>query len=127
MTRSRKKSQCKRDSEPVFLKAGDLAAETDVLELCVAAERISGRETIAGAQRIRSLWRVYPLTKEVRTSLLVSGVELHGQTMVCFDKNPNIMRGGSETPTTKLFISDIPTSVDDGEIRNLLERLGCII
>ena len=46
--------------ETVFLKAGDLAAETDVLELCVAAERISGRETIAGAQRIRGLWRIYP-------------------------------------------------------------------
>ena len=42
--------------ESVFLKAGDLAAETDVLELCVAAERISGRETIAVAQIIRGLW-----------------------------------------------------------------------
>ena len=113
--------------EPVFLKAGDLAAETDVLELCVAAERLSGRETIAGAQRIRGLWRVYPLTREARTSLLVSGVELHGQTVVCFDKNPYILRGGSEAPTTKLYISDIPISVDDGEIRNFLERLGCIV
>ena len=39
-----------------FLKAGNLAAGTDVLELCVVAERISSRETIAGAQRIRGLW-----------------------------------------------------------------------
>ena len=112
--------------EPVFLKAEDLASETNVLELCVAAERISGRETIAGAQRIRGLWRVYPLTREAQTSLLVSGVELHGQTVVCFNKNPYILRGGSEAPTTKLYISDIPISVDNGEIRNL-ERLGCTI
>ena len=113
--------------EPVFLKAGDLAAETDFLELCVAAERISGRETVAGAQRIRCLWRIYPLTREARTSFLVSGVELHGQTLVCFDKNPYILRGGSEAPTTKLYVSDIPISVDNGEIRNLLGRLGCTI
>ena len=39
-------------------EGGGPSCETDVLELCVAAERISGRETIAGAQRIRSLWRV---------------------------------------------------------------------
>ena len=60
--------------DPVFLKAGDLAAETDILELCVAAERISGRDTIARAQRIQGLWRIYPLTREVWTSLLISGV-----------------------------------------------------
>ena len=91
--------------------------------LCSSRKNIRG--TIAGAQRIRGLWRVYPLTREARTSLLVSGVELHGQTVVCFDKNPYILRGGSEALTTKLYISDIPISVDDREIRNLLERLGC--
>ena len=46
---------------------------------------------------------------------------------MCVDKNPYILRGGSEAPTTKLYISDIPISVGDGEIRTLLERLGCII
>ena len=77
--------------------------------------------------RILGLWRIYPLTREAGTSLLVSGVGLHGQTVVCFDKNPYILRGGGEAPTTKLYISDIPINVDDGEIRTHLERLGCVI
>ena len=51
---------------------------------------------------------------------------MHGQTVVRFDKNLYVLRGDMEAPTTKLFISNIPISVDDGEIRNL-QRLGCAI
>ena len=38
----------------------------DTLEICLAAEKVSGTETILGAQEIRGLWRVYPITRTAR-------------------------------------------------------------
>ena len=53
--------------EPVFLLRRHLpfgeGPRYDTLELCLAAERESGLETVLGAQEIRGLWRVYPLTR----------------------------------------------------------------
>ena len=52
----------------------------DTLEICLAAEKVSGTETILGAQEIRGLWRVYPLTRTARNKLLIENLTLRQKT-----------------------------------------------
>ena len=69
--------------EPVFLLWRDLpsgdGSRYNTLELCLAAERVSGAETILGAQEIRGLWPVYPLTRTAQQVLLINGTTLWQQ------------------------------------------------
>ena len=119
--------------EPVFLLRRDLpssgGSRYDTLELCLAAERVCGLETVLGAQEIRGLWRVYPLTRTARNVLLIDGITLRQQTVQVHDKNPFILRGGGreEMPVTKVCLSDIPISCDGKDIETTLVRLGCVL
>ena len=104
--------------EPVFLLWRDLPANDslkyDTLEICLAAEKVNGTEMILGAQEIRGLWLVYPLTRTARNKLLIENLTLRQKTVQVYDENPFIVRGGSgeEVPVTKVWISDILISVD---------------
>ena len=51
---------------------------------------------------------------------------LRQKTVQVYDKKLFIVRGGSgeEVPVTKVWISDIPISVDGKEIETALVRLG---
>lgn len=121
--------------EPLFLLRRNLppaSGERDrfeALELCLAAERVSGRETIMGAQEIRGLWRIYPTNRTARTKLLIEGMAVRGHTVTLYDKNPFVLRGqgGAEAPATKLFISNLPLSVSDADIESALIRVGCVM
>ena len=90
-----------------FLLRRDLPANDslkyDTLEICLAAEKVSGTETIRGALEIRGLWRVYPLTRTARNKLLIENLTLRQKSVQVYDKNPFIVRGGSgeEVPVTK--------------------------
>ena len=101
----------------------------DTLEICLAAEKVSGTETIRGALEIRGLWRVYPLTRTARNKLLIDNLTLRQKTVQVYDKNPFIVRDGSgeEVPVTKVWISDIPISVDGKDIETALVRLWCVL
>ena len=119
--------------EPVFLLRRELPPDSgsrfDTLEICLAAERVSGSETILGAQEIRGLWRLYPLSRKARNDLLINGLTLRQKTVLVHDKNPFILKGGDgqEIPVTKVWISDIPISVDGKDIETALVRLGCTL
>ena len=119
--------------EPVFLLRRELPPDSgsrfDTLEICLAAERVSGSETILGAQEIRGLWRLYPLSRKARNDLLINGLTLRQKTVQVHDKNPFILKGGDgqEIPVTKVWISDIPISVDGKDIETALVRLGCTL
>ena len=93
------------------------------------AEKVSGTETILGAQEIRGLWRVYPLTRTARNKLLIENLTLRQKTVLVYDKNPFIVRGGNgeEVPVTKVWISDIPISVDEKDIETALDRIRCVL
>ena len=118
---------------PFFLLRRDLPANDslkyDTLEICLAAEKVSGTETILGAQEIRGLWRVYPLTRTARNKLLIDNLTLREKTVQVYDNNPFIVRGGSgeEVPVTKVWISDILISVDGKDIETALVRLGSVL
>ena len=49
--------------------------------------------------------------------------------MQVYDNNPFIVRGdsGKEVPATKVWISDIPISVDGKDTEIALVRLGCVL
>ena len=73
-----------------------------VSEICQAAERTSGLESMDGAQRIRGLWRLYPKTEEARMTLVTSGLVLRGTTVIPGDTNPFLVHpAGNETQTEK--------------------------
>lgn len=116
---------------PVFIRNNDIARTAlnpaTVLEVCLAAERISGRGSIIGAQDIRGLWRIYPANRDSRNTLLIQGIALRGMTIKVCATNPYTLRdnAGEETPSTKVWIDDIPISVADSEIEFSLVKLGC--
>lgn len=121
-----------RGVEPVFVLNRELPPRKDgrydTLEICLAAEQVSGLETILGAQEIRGLWRIYPLTHQARDTLLLSGIPLRNCTVQAHAVNPFILRdGGNEVHATKVWISDVPISVDGRDIETALVRLGCVL
>ena len=83
----------------------------------------------AGAQDISGLWRIYPANCSAHDKLLTEGISLRGHSLSLYDKNPFILRGkdGTESPFTKLWISDIPISCDDKDNVSTLVRLGCVL
>ena len=98
-----------------------------VSEICQAAERTGGFESVDGAQKISGLWRLYPKTEEARMKLLTGGLVLRGRTVMPCDTNPFLLRpAGNETqiekPTTKLIIGDIPMSCANEEIEKWLHE-----
>ena len=72
---------------------------------------------------------MYPLTRTARNKLLTDNLTLRQKTVQVYEKNPFIVRGGSgeEVPVTKVWISDIPMSVDGKHIETALVRLGCVL
>ena len=114
-------------TRPVFFKNSELiesenTAELSVFDVCLAAERISGHSTIEGAQRIKNLWRIYPLNQEARQKLLVNGIALRSQQIDLLDENPYI--NGKDVSSTKVTISDIPLSVTNNDIKPLFIKRG---
>lgn len=119
-------------ANPVFVRARDLPVTDNrrpptVLEICLAAERTAGTGSVAGAQQIGGLWRIYPTAKEARTQLLVQGLRISGTVIQLANVNPYVVRdeGGEEKPTTKVFVDNVPISVADSEIEAALTKVGC--
>ena len=82
--------------QPVFLLNKSLPAveekDNSVAEICAAAERTAGFETVEGAQRIGGLWRLNAKDSEARIKLLVSGIILRGHYVQPREKNPFLVR-----------------------------------
>ncbi|CAH1242532.1 Hypp6807 [Branchiostoma lanceolatum] len=96
-------------------------------EICGAAEKIAGYETMEGAQLVGGLWRLYAKSRAAQTALLAEGLTLRGRKIPLYDHNPFIVDGQGEntTPTTRVTIKGIPLSADDRDIVKSLERFGC--
>ena len=64
-----------------------------------------------------------------RQKQVADNLTLRQKTVQVYDNNPFIVRGGSgeEVPVTKVWISDIPISVDGKDIETALVRLGCVL
>ena len=64
-----------------------------------------------------------------RQKQVADNLTLRQKTVQVYDNNPFIVKGGSgeEVPVTKVWISDIPISVDGKDIETALVRLGCVL
>ncbi|XP_066267524.1 uncharacterized protein [Branchiostoma lanceolatum] len=117
--------------KPVYMKYSEATTRGErwlsTREICGAAEKIAGYETMEGAQLVGGLWRLYAKSRAARTALLAEGLTLRGRKIPLYDHNPFIVDGQGEntTPTTRVTIKGIPLSADDRDIVKSLERFGC--
>ena len=116
---------------PVFFKSTSIPDASikrpTVLEVCLAAEKVTGQGSVIGAQIIGGLWRVYPATAEARTNLLTAGLKVRGTLIQVAANNPFLLRdeSGEEKPATKVWIDNIPISVADSDIEEALRKTNC--
>ncbi len=113
--------------KPVFFKANLLGEKKiTVFDICHAAEKVSGKGTIFGAQKVSGIFRIYPLSEPARAKLLLSGFSLGSLTILPVPLNPSrtFTREGVEIPSTRLFISNIYLSVSDSSIIKSVEKAG---
>lgn len=125
--------------EPVFVINNQLPAfeqkQFSTAEICAAAERVCGYNSIEGAQRIGSLWRIYPRSRDNRQKLLLQGLVLRGVQVAVKSRNPFLVRApqgsdivgdhmADQPPSTKLVISNIPLSYSDNDILLAVNNLG---
>ncbi|GFS07148.1 hypothetical protein ElyMa_002981600 [Elysia marginata] len=110
--------------EPVFATVSDLPPETDTVRICSAAEKVGVYGTVVGAQKIRALWGIYLNNEKSRATILAQGFSINGMKIKVSSKNPFILRGDSETPSTRLTIEGIPLSYSDGEIVEHLKEFN---
>ena len=121
---------------PVFIVNNELPAfdkkPFTTAELCAAAEIVCGFNSIDGAQRIGSLWRIYPHKKESRAKLLVQGLTLRGIQVRTKGQNPFLVKQSlngqhnehsQEIPATKLTIGNVPLSFSDEELLQAVKQL----
>ena len=117
---------------PVFVVNNQLPAFDEKLfttaEICAAAEKRCGFETIEGAQRIGALWRIYPRSSEARRKLQIEGFILRGLHVEVKDRNPFIITSPDGTQreilATKLTVSNFPLSFSDDEILQAISAMG---
>ena len=114
--------------EPLFVTARSLPyfdSPPDTIDMCAAAEAVTGRGTMRGAQRIKGLWRLCPRQSQFRDKLLMEGMVMKGIRIQLVDKNPFLIEGSEEErPATKVIIGNIPLSCDNNEIEIALKKLG---
>ena len=121
----------RRTVEPVYVMHDYLPPEGtrqhSVRELCDSCEKTSGFGSIIGAQRIGALWRIYPQSSDARGKLLIQGISLRGHSVTLKDKNPfskPTLTGDEEIPTTRLIIGNVPLSVNNTEIEEVIKKIG---
>jgi len=111
---------------PVFLLNKNLPAAEEklfsVVEICTAAERVAGPETMVGAQRIGGLWRLYCKNNNARNDLLTQGLILRGHTIMPLASNPFGGRGHDAEQSTKLIIGNVPLSYTNTDILTALKK-----
>ncbi|GFR96206.1 hypothetical protein ElyMa_006292300 [Elysia marginata] len=98
----------------------------DGLEVCVSCETTSGKNSIIKAKKISGLWRIYPATREARRRLIIEGISIGQQTVEILDKKPFIVSGDGDKPVTKLIIGNVPLSLSNNEIEDMLKHLNVI-
>ena len=118
--------------QPIFIPlrdVPDISDRTAEYTICSAATRSSGVGTICGVQKLNQIWRLYPKTNEARVTLLSKGIEINGISVRAYNQHPHIGRGsnGTELPSTKLTIRDVPISYSDQSIESALVSKGVIL
>ena len=89
-------------------------------EVCMsAANKIDG-SLIEGAQKVGGLWKLYVSTPEARATLLSRNISIRSRNVCLYDQNPFGMRRQNRVQTEKITIQDLPLSVDNEDVYNLI-------
>ena len=103
------------------------------MQICNAVTRIIGQGKLDGVQRIGNLWRIYPTEKAARIELFMSQrLNVEGNPVMLYDQNPYVVGlgragiSGHQLPQQKdkLTIKNVPLSVSNTEIENMLKENG---
>ena len=115
----------KRSVLPLFIKAELVPEKFNVVEICVACERVTGKGSIDGATLVNRLWRVLPFNEVSRAKLLTEGIKLAGNQVIFEGKNPFLHPSGEgETQTTKLIVKNLPFSYSQEAVERNLVSAG---
>ena len=107
--------------EPIFIRQRDLQSrDISAYTICQSMARIVGNTNVDGAQLINQMWRLYVKDKTSRVNLL-SKKELLivNRSVPLYDKNPQHVP--EKEKLDKLTIRQVPLSVDNAEIKKMLE------
>ena len=111
----------------LFLKVSDVAplsnkdhyVDINGLDVIYALERVSGRGTIEGAQRIKNVFRIYCKNKTASNKLCTEGFIFNGHQVSLYTHNPFSMSDQS-SETVKIIIGGVPLSVANDEFLKVL-------
>lgn len=111
---------------PVFFLNEEIPDDVTHVDICQCAEKLVGFGAIVGAQRLGGLWRLYPISKEVRAKLLLEKLLIQGRAIPLRSQNPFAVRNseGKEIPSTRLSIDGLPVSISSSDIEGYLRKEG---
>ncbi len=111
---------------PVFFLNQDCPDNVTIIELCEAAEKITGFDTIVACQKIGAVWRLHGKTMEVRAKLVSKRILIRGKSIPLFSQNPLSFRDsqGKEIPATRLTIGNVPVSIASVDLEGYISRAG---
>ena len=118
---------------PLFTKYSE-TGEVSHIQLCNAVTKVVGRSKLDGVQRIGGLWRIYLTDVASRLELFTTKPLLvEGKYVELYDQNPYVISSSSSSSSSyrpapqskdKLTIKNIPLSVSNDEIENMLKDNG---
>lgn len=112
----------------LFVKADDLASPSNQreflngLEIIYAIEKVTGRGTIEGAQKIGKLYRIYIKNENARDKLYTEGFVFRDRQVSLYSNNPFTVK--EQIDTVKIIIGGVPLSVAHEEFEKALIELN---
>lgn len=92
------------------------------MDIIYAIEKVTGRGTIEGAQRIGKLYRIYIKNENARDKLCSEGFEFRDRHVSLYTRNPFTVR--EQADTVKIIIGGVPLSVAHEEFEKALIDLN---
>lgn len=111
----------------LFLKVADVlppdSQHINGLDIIYALEKVTGRGTIEGAQRMGNLFRIYIKNESARNKLRIEGFTFNDHLVSLFSNNPFSVKDQS-SETVKIIIGGVPLSVSNEEFEKALLDLN---
>ena len=110
----------------LFLKVADVTSPDNKyengLDIIHAIEKVSGRGSIEGAQRMGNLFRIYTKGESIKNKLSVEGFTFQNHQVSLYSLNPFSIKEQSPE-TVKIIIGGVPLSVAHAEFERALVEL----
>ena len=116
---------CHKEAMPEIVRNEN---ELSSFEVCMSIANIIDESLIEGAQKVGGLWKIYLCDPEARAVLLSNGLSIRHRSINLYDENLYSMKRRYEGQTEKVTIQDLPLSIDNEDVYNLISSYpGCKI